>query len=311
MEASSGGSTRPSGDSAKWSRADELELARIALDSAIDSVVVHDIHGNLLYFNEAAARMHHCTFEEFAALPPWGWTQQPETVIRRRIEDLVAQGSNTFVSHRRNPDGTEAIHEVHARAVETSRQLIIVSVVHDVTERFAAEAMLRTIAFHDHLTGLANRALLDDRLAVAIADAKRSGELLGVIYLDIDDFKPINDRWGHDCGDDVLRVIAKRLTHAVREGDTVARVGGDEFVVVLPRLKTTHALHEIAHKLADSVATPIELECASVTATVSAGVTWYVAEEDDARSLMMKADLAMYDAKQYRDHISAVERVDR
>jgi diguanylate cyclase (GGDEF)-like protein len=182
---------------------------------------------------------------------------------------------------------------------------------HDITERCAAEEMLRDLAFHDHLTGVANRALLDDRLAVAIADAKRSGELLGLIYLDVDDFKPINDRHGHDCGDEVLRIIAKRLTHSVRETDTVARVGGDEFVVALPRVGTGESLIETARKLSDAVSLPIEATCASVSVTVSVGLTSFVPSEDDARSLMMKADLAMYDAKQYRDHISSVEHMER
>ena len=223
----------------------------------------------------------------------------------------LARAARARSSPTAGPRPAEAIHEVHARWVETSRGPIVVSVIHDITDRCAAEEMLRDLAFHDHLTGLANRALLDDRLAVAIADTRRRKELLGLIYLDIDEFKPINDRFGHDCGDEVLRIVAKRLTHAVRETDTVARVGGDEFVVVLPRVGTRESLGETAQKLADAVGQPIEAGCASITVTVSVGVTCYVPAEDDARSLMTKADLAMYDAKQYRDHISSVEHVQR
>ncbi len=311
METRDARAERPAGDKAFWSSDDELELARVALDSALDSVIVHDIDGNILYFNESAMRLHNCTREQFLNMRPWGWTQQPPSMLERRMRDLEARGASTFISQRHTPQGLEAIHEIHARMVDTSRGRIVVSVIQDVTERCAAEEMLRDLAFHDHLTGLANRALLDDRLALAIADAKRSGELLGLIYLDIDSFKPINDRYGHDCGDDVLRLVAKRLVHTVRETDTVARVGGDEFVVVLPRAGTHESLAETARKLAETVAHPIELACASLSATVSAGVTSYVPGEDDSRSLMMKADLAMYDAKQYRDHISAVERVER
>jgi diguanylate cyclase (GGDEF)-like protein/PAS domain S-box-containing protein len=298
-------------DSARWSSVDELELARVALDAALDSILVHDCDGNVLYFNESALRLHNCTREEFMALPAWGWTQQPRRIIEQRMAELEASGCSTFISQRRNPERLEAIHEVHARLVNTSRGRIVVSVVHDITERCAAEEMLRDLAFHDHLTGVANRALLDDRIAVAIADARRRGELLGLIYLDIDEFKPVNDRYGHDCGDEVLRIVAKRLSHSVRETDTVARVGGDEFVVVLPRVGTRQSLDETARKLADAVSRPIEAGCASITVTVSVGVTSYVPDEDDARSLMMKADLAMYDAKQYRDHISSVEHMGR
>ena len=311
VETPNTGADSPAGASAHWSGTDELELARLALDYALDPILVHDIEGRILYFNEAALRMHGCTYDEFMRMPPWGWTQQPKHVIERRMEELLANGRSTFISARQNPDRLEAVHEIHATVVETSRGRIVVSVVHDITERCAAEEMLRDLAFHDHLTGVANRALLDDRLAVAIADAKRREELLGLVYLDIDDFKPINDRYGHECGDDVLRVVAKRLTHSVRETDTVARVGGDEFVVVLPRAGSQESLHDTARKLADAVAHPIDLSCVTVSVTVSAGVTWYVADEDNVRSLMTKADLAMYDAKQFRDHISAVEHMER
>ncbi len=134
---------------------------------------------------------------------------------------------------------------------------------------------------------------------------------MGLIYLDIDEFKPINDRYGHDCGDEVLRIVAKRLAHAVRETDTVARVGGDEFVIVLPRVGSKESLQETARKLSRAMSQPIEAECASITVTVSLGVTSFVPDEDDARSLMMKADLAMYDAKRFRDHISSVEHIER
>ncbi len=302
---------RPAGGAADWNGSDELELARLALDSALDSIIVHDVEGRILYFNESAARLHGKTREEFSKLPPWGWTQQPADVIDDRMADLIENGSSAFVSHRHGPDRLEAIHEIHARMVDTSKGHIVVSVIHDITDRCAAEEMLRDLAFHDHLTGAANRALLDDRLAVAIAEARRSKELLGLIYLDIDDFKPINDRYGHDCGDEVLRIVANRLAHSVRKSDTVARVGGDEFVVVLPRAGTRASLNETAQKLSEAVAQPIEALCASLSVTVSIGVTAFVPEEDDARSLMMKADLAMYDAKQVRDHISSVEHIER
>ena len=158
----------------------------------------------------------------------------------------------TFQTELTLRDGRFVVMEVHAKLAETRFGPLVVSVSHDVTERIRAERMLHDLAFHDALTGLANRVSFDERLAAAMASADRHGDCLGVIYLDIDDFKSINDKYGHSAGDAVLVAMARRLEGAVRSEDVVARLGGDEFVVILPRLDGAADLERVAAKLRET-----------------------------------------------------------
>jgi diguanylate cyclase (GGDEF)-like protein len=175
---------------------------------------------------------------------------------------------------------------------------MIVSIVRDVTERVLANERIRFLAFHDRLTGLANRMKLEDDLRLALAAADRHDDLVGVIFLDLDDFKPINDELGHAVGDFVLKEVADRLRSCVREGDTVARLGGDEFLVVVARLGTREDLAAVARKLEETVELPIPVEGhGDARVTASAGLAVYDHGEA-AEDLMNRADHAMYRAKQ-------------
>jgi len=186
---------------------------------------------------------------------------------------------------------------VFARLVESPDGPLVVSVARDVSERVKAEEQLRHMALHDQLTGLANRALLDEQLVTAMANAHRHGDLLGVAYVDLDDFKHVNDRHGHAFGDQALMVAAERLRMCVRKSDIVARLGGDEFVVLLPRLKRPADLERAARKIVNAMRDPIYVEGHRVSLTTSVGLAHYDAIRDDARSLLIRADLAMYAAK--------------
>lgn len=162
-----------------------------------------------------------------------------------------------------------------------------------------SQRQIEHMAYHDRLTGLPNRALLADRLRLALAQADRAGSVLGVCYLDLDGFKPINDEWGHDVGDALLHQVGQRLLEHVRAADTVARIGGDEFVVLVCGARTEAELVEAVQRLLDAVALPFRLnDWATASLTMSVGVAiWPQEQIDDPDALIRHADHAMYEAK--------------
>ena len=162
----------------------------------------------------------------------------------------------------------------------------------------ASEERLRHLSEHDVLTGLPNRLLLDDRLLTAVERAKRFSTSLGLLMIDLDGFKEVNDAYGHHVGDMVLCELAGRMTAAVRTTDTVARMGGDEFIILLPDLHLAEEAEMIAAKIVAGVSIPIRVESVRVSVTVSIGVATYPEQASDEESLLRCADEAMYAAKQ-------------
>lgn len=152
-------------------------------------------------------------------------------------------------------------------------------------------------ACHDVLTDLPNRLLFHDRLHQAARQARRTEEQLGLLFLDLDGFKLINDSLGHDVGDCLLQAVAKRLQSVVREGDTVARIGGDEFVILLLNIQTDDAAAKVARKIITTIAEPFELAEHELSASVSIGISLYPNDSDDIDVLLKNADKAMYRAK--------------
>jgi len=269
-----------------------------AFDAALDAIIVHDLDGNLIHFNSAAAEASGMTPEEFACIEPWGWVPPAGRAgVPARLEALLERGSLIFEGWGLRADGTTYENEVHARVLSLAERTIVVSVVRDISERRRIEEAIHTLAYHDVLTGLPNRNLLSKRAEQAMAEATRHGDLLGLAFVDLDEFKPINDDIGHAAGDAVLTAIASRLVSAVRTEDTVARFGGDEFVVMLPRLGSVGALERIGSKLSEAIRTPLEVDGRSVRVTASIGLAVFDPLEDGFSSLLSKADMAMYSAK--------------
>jgi diguanylate cyclase (GGDEF)-like protein/PAS domain S-box-containing protein len=167
-----------------------------------------------------------------------------------------------------------------------------------LTDREAAEDRARAIAQHDPLTRLPNRALLADRLSQAFAAAQRGGTKVGVLFLDLDHFKDVNDALGHHAGDALLREVARRLKGAVRAADTVARLGGDEFVVVLSDVRASSVVGGVAEKIARALARPFALGAREVTVTASIGVSVYPDDAGSPEDVLRDADAAMYEVKQ-------------
>ena len=194
-------------------------------------------------------------------------------------------------------------------------------VITDITERKRLEEQLRRQAFHDTLTGLANRALLHDRMGQSLAHARRHGADVGVLFLDLDNFKIVNDSLGHAAGDALLTQVAGRLRGCVREGDTVARLGGDEFAILLDDAADVSGGVELAERVLAGLRAPFRLGDRAVVVTASVGVALSRSGADQPDDLLRHADIAMYRAKssgrnrfavfEPEMHAAALERLDR
>jgi len=174
-------------------------------------------------------------------------------------------------------------------------------IFYEISERKAVEERLDFLAHYDALTGLPNRCLLLDRLKLSVQRALRDGTKVGLLYLDLDHFKEINDTYGHAAGDSILKEAALRMQGCVRAADTVARFGGDEFVVMLPDIKKLAAAEQVAQKIQASLAQPYEVDEHTMLASPSIGISIFPDDHHDEEALLKQADTAMYDAKQLRN----------
>jgi diguanylate cyclase (GGDEF)-like protein len=203
----------------------------------------------------------------------------------------------------RPADGTEHVVTCNGQPIEDSSGRVTGAVVaiHDITALKKAQAKLEQLARHDALTGLANRALLTERLEGAMARAARRDTEVALLFMDLDGFKAVNDLYGHDVGDDLLRAVAGRLLLAARATDTVARLGGDEFVVLCEDISPRETLDRLVSRLSSALEAPYELDHVPdiVRVGVSIGVS-FASRDDDPAALLRRADQAMYVAKAER-----------
>ena len=202
------------------------------------------------------------------------------------LEIITAKGNHRWVHASGNVQQENGITK------------IVYGTFQDITERRQAEEKIRQMAYHDSLTGLPNRKLFSDRLGIALAQAQRNQKGVAVTMLDLDHFKDVNDTLGHDVGDLLLKAAAERLSAALRKGDTVARFGGDEFVLILPELKGIEDVIQVAQKIVESFRKPFLIDTHQIVVTTSIGIAVYPHDGTDGDSLLKNADIAMYQVKQ-------------
>jgi len=186
-----------------------------------------------------------------------------------------------------------------ADVIEINNEKYILSSISDITELSQVKQKLHDMATHDALTGLPNRTLFYDRFDVAHANAQRNAKKLAVMSLDLDKFKSINDRFGHAVGDAVLIETAKRLVHSLRKVDTVARFGGDEFVVLLWEVEQKDDAINVAHKIVEEFQRALPVDEHELVLTTSIGIALYPEDGTDAQTLLTKSDEALYYIKEH------------
>jgi diguanylate cyclase (GGDEF)-like protein/PAS domain S-box-containing protein len=279
----------------------EQEMAEIshALESAVEGIARLDLEGRYVFVNSAYAAMLKYEPSEMNGLL-WQTSVHPED------QETMAIAYKEMLSLGRVEAEVRGIRrdasELHMRVVMVTRHDERGNIIghhcfmQDISARKFAEDLVKHMALHDPLTTLANRRLLHDRFAIALAQARRSGEPIAVASLDIDRFKQINDELGHPIGDQVLRTVARRLSAAVREGDTVARLGGDEFLILLPGTVRSGATTIAARILRESTMRPA-VDDGDLRVSFSIGIAMFPDDGDDADTLLKVADSAMYAAK--------------
>ncbi|WP_426571151.1 putative bifunctional diguanylate cyclase/phosphodiesterase [Aquihabitans sp. McL0605] len=270
------------------------------VERSTDIICVIDQHGCITYHSPAAERLLGYAHGAWLGTPFTSVVHPDDQAeLNEVFRRLVIEPSLTALSEVRvaTADGDWR----HVEIVATNRLSDpavsgIVANVRDVTERAEAATRLAWQAFHDSLTGLPNRALLNDRLGHAVDRARRLGDLTALLFLDLDRFKLVNDSMGHEAGDQLLVEVAQRLEGVVRAGDTVARLGGDEFVVLVESVGETEEVIALAQRVGEVVAAPIQLPQGMVTVTASIGIAY-----DSGRGsehLLRDADTALYRAKE-------------
>jgi diguanylate cyclase (GGDEF)-like protein/PAS domain S-box-containing protein len=216
--------------------------------------------------------------------------------IRKRLEEEPPTAPITFTAVRKNGERIDV--EAHATATELEGRPALLGTLFDITERKREEARIAVQALRDPLTNLSNRVQFMERLRQELAEARRQNRRLAIVYVDLDRFRFINDTWGRNVADSLLQSLGLRLRRRVREVDTVARVAGDEFVILMPDIRQTENLSAIAQKVLAVVAHPVHIEGRTLEVTASIGIACYPEDGNDPEILLRNADNAMYRAKE-------------
>jgi two-component system, chemotaxis family, sensor kinase Cph1 len=261
-------------------------------------MVVQD--GKPVFFNQMAVRLLGYSDEELASMPfvDFIHPDDRDKVYNAYIKRIEGKEIPPRYSYRIvHKDGSMRWAERNAVLINWKGKPATLNFLSDITERKQSEEKIKQMAFHDSLTGLPNRKLFSDRLGIALAHAKRNKKKVVVAMIDLDHFKVINDTLGHDVGDLILRAAAERLGTALRKGDTIARFGGDEFLLILPDLEVIEDAIQVAQKIVDNFCNAFIIDTHRLVVTTSIGIAVYPNDGTDESMLLKKADNAMYLAK--------------
>ena len=274
---------------------DSEERLRKFADATHAGIVFHE-DGIVTDCNDAILRLSGYTHDEFVGSEIIKYVVP---AFREEARDAVRRGiERAYESEIIAKDGTVIPVEFEGRVMPFKGAVYRLTVVRDIRRRKASQARIDFMAHHDLLTGLPNRARLLDRLEFILATARRRGTRAAILFIDLDNFKTVNDSLGHAAGDALLKIIAARIPAALRGVDVVSRHGGDEFLVVLPEIEGEQGPVPVAEKLLAAISEPMDLEGQSISVSPSIGIAMFPRDGDTAEALIKNADAAMYLAKE-------------
>ncbi len=291
-------------DSALHQRREWLDAT---LSSVADGVIATDRVGRVQFVNPAAERLtgwsqsqaiDHDLADVLRGSPDDGDTSPAEAARGALADGQEGPGASVVTLAR--SDGTEVAIELRAAPIQAAREDVggAVLLFHDVSERRRHEEQLLRLAHHDSLTGLPTRIMFEERLGQALDQSRRTGRPVGVVVVDLDRFKEVNDGLGHVAGDRLLAAAAERVRDSLRRSDTAARIGGDEIAIVLPDLESAAGASRVAEKLVEAFSHPFIIDGREIVSTISAGVSVFPRDAEGSAALVERADEALYRAKQ-------------
>jgi diguanylate cyclase (GGDEF)-like protein/PAS domain S-box-containing protein len=278
------------------------ERYRLIAENMTDLVCMINWDGSFKYASPSHVTVLGYPSEAYEGKPARDWMHKDDHPrVRKQLEETVNTKEACVFEYRfRDIEGKWIWLEGKATSVFNEKgdfeHFLVVS--RDITERRMYEEKLRHMAYHDSLTGLLNRRRFKERLEQSIKEAKRYGRKLAVMYLDLDKFKNVNDTFGHDVGDVLLREFSNRVRNHLRESDTIARQGGDEFTIILPVIQEERDALQVAERILDSLREPWVMDGNIFHTTSSIGIAFYPKDGTTRHELMKHADNALYKAKQ-------------
>jgi diguanylate cyclase (GGDEF)-like protein/PAS domain S-box-containing protein len=273
------------------------------LEAAPDGMVVVNQDGEIVLLNARAEKQFGYRRDELLGqkvtnIIPEGFAERLiADALRTTAEALEQQIGTGIELCGLRKGGSEFPIEIMLSPLESAEGILVTAAIRDITERKVAEERIRFLAYYDALTGLPNRTLLQDRLTKALASALRRKEKVALLFLDLDRFKDINDSFGHSVGDLLLQNVAERFKSGVRKQDTVGRLGGDEFLIVLTNVKEIANASVAAERFMHAMSAKFVIQGRSLSISCSIGISMFPEDGMDGESLLRNADAAMYSAK--------------
>jgi len=281
---------------------EHMRISALVYENTVEGIVITDPAANIVSVNTAFTRITGYNVEEVIGKNPriLKSGKHDEAFYEEMWNRLLTEGQWSGEIWNKRKNGELYAQQVSISAVKDERGKLMeyVAVTFDITEQKRKEEIIRFMAYHDNLTALPNRNTFNNLLGAELANAKRYKHKTAVMFLDLDGFKQVNDACGHGVGDELLKEVSTMLKDSVRESDTVARMGGDEFTILLPRIKGDDDARKVANKIISLFSKPIEIEMYKLSIGTSIGMAVYPEDGNNPETLVKHADEAMYRAKQ-------------